>query len=167
MYTLKTLISWGVPAGVVGVAAFFAIASSRRGGADGPDRKKSPGGPFGFLGGGAAAGEPPSPFVIKRMNDKLDSYAYAFQSATVSKESVVAARKRKAFAEKYAATLGTLTVAEREAVTKATGKWRRQDAALRAKMAAVSRSMRSAAVKKASKGGTPPAAPSSTSTSSR
>lgn len=153
MYTLKTLISWGVPAGVVGVAAFFAIASSRRGGADGPDRKKSPGGPFGFLGGGAAAGEPPSPFVIKRMNDKLDSYAYAFQSATVSKESVVAARKRKAFAEKYAATLGTLTVAEREAVTKATGKWRRQDAALRAKMAAVSRSMRSAAVKKASKGG--------------
>ena len=54
------------------------------------------------------------------MNDKLDSYAYAFQSATVSKESVDAARKRKAFAEKYAATLGKLTVAEREAVTKAT-----------------------------------------------
>ena len=153
MYTLKTVISWGVPAGVVGAAAFFAIASSRRGDADRPDRKKSSGGPFGFLGGGAGAGEPPSPFVIKRMNDRLDSYAYAFQSATVSKESVDAARKRKAFAEKYAATLGKLTVAEREAVTKATERWRREDAALRAKMAAVARSMRSAAVKKASKGG--------------
>ena len=102
------------------------------------------------------------------MNDKLDSYAYAFQSAS-GVQRIRGCRCGAAFAEKYAATLGTLTVAEREAVTKATGKWRRQDAALRAKMAACRGGMRSAAVKKASKGGkkTPPTTPSSTLTSSR
>ena len=31
MYTLKTLISWGVPAVVVAAAAFFVFASSRKG----------------------------------------------------------------------------------------------------------------------------------------
>jgi hypothetical protein len=39
------------------------------------------------LGGGGASGYRPSPFVIKRLNDKLDSYTYAFQAATVSRES--------------------------------------------------------------------------------
>ena len=75
-------LSSGVPAVTVGVVAFFVIGSSRKG----RDAKKGSkgsggGGPFAFLGGGGGlGGEMPSPFVIKRLNDKLDSYAYAFQA---------------------------------------------------------------------------------------
>ena len=78
-------LSSGVPAVTVGVVAFFVIGSSRRG-RDAKKRSKGSGGgggggPFAFLGGGGGlGGEKPSPFVIKRLNDKLDSYAYAFQA---------------------------------------------------------------------------------------
>ena len=105
MYTLKTVISWGVPAVTVGVVAFFVIASSRKG-RDEKKAKGGGGGPFGFLGAGGPGAEPPPPFVIKRLNDRLDSYAYAFQAATVSKESVDSAKKRRAFAKRYATVLG-------------------------------------------------------------
>ena len=46
--------------------------------------------PFCFLRGAA-----PSPFVIKRLNDKLDSYAYAFGEATGGAEAVEIARARE------------------------------------------------------------------------
>jgi serine protease SohB len=155
VYTLKTLIAWGVPAAVVGLAAFFAFASSRKAKEASPSGEPgaNPTGmgmgssPFGalFAGAGQNAGQEPSPFVIKRLNDKLDSYKYAFQSATVSAETSSAAKRRAAFADKYAATLGKLTSAEREKVEKAYTRWAREDAALRAKMAAATRASRSAA----------------------
>ena len=152
MYTLKTLISWGVPAVVVAAAAFFVFASSRKGkDAGGKARSGAGGGPFSFLGGGAAAA--PSPFAVKRLNDKLDSYAYAFEGATVSPESAERAKARRAFDDKYAATLGKLTAGEREAVTRAAEKWARQDAALRREMAAATRRARAGAVAKAGKKG--------------
>jgi hypothetical protein len=150
MYTLKTLISWGVPAVVVAAAVFAVVASSRKG-KDAKDANRGAGGPFSFLGGGAAAA--PSPFAVKRLNDKLDSYAYAFEGATVSPESAERAKARRAFDDKYAATLGKLTAAEREAVTKAAEKWAREDASLRRKMAAAARRMRAQAVAKAGKKG--------------
>ena len=153
MYTLKTLISWGVPAVVVAAAAFFVFASSRKGKDAGAAKARSGagGGPFSFLGGGAAAA--PSPFAVKRLNDKLDSYAYAFEGATVSPESAERAKARRAFDDKYAATLGKLTAGEREAVARAAEKWAREDAALRRKMAAAARRMRAQAVTKAGKKG--------------
>ena len=49
-----------------------------------------PGGGFSLFGGGRP-GEKPSPFVIKRLNDRLDSYAYAFDQAVIGKEAVDAA----------------------------------------------------------------------------
>ena len=150
MYTLKTLISWGVPAVVVAAAAFFVFASSRKGKDAGGEAKRG-GGPLAFLGGSAAAA--PSPFAVKRLNDKLDSYAYAFEGATVSPESAERAKARRAFDDKYAATLGKLTAGEREAVTRAAEKWAREDAALRRKMAAATRRMRAQAVAKAGKKG--------------
>lgn len=79
----------------------------------------------------------PSPFVIKRLNDTLDSYSYAFQAATVSKDSVKSAVERKKFAESYGTTLGRLTSAERTAVTKASERWARKEARLRLQMVGV------------------------------
>ena len=144
VYTIKTLISWGVPAVTVGIVAFFVIGSSRKnkGGAD------KPGGGFSLFGGGRA-GEKPGPFVIKRLNDRLDSYAYAFDQAVIGKEAVDAARRRTAFADKYAAVLGKLTAKEREAVTAAKEQWAREDARLRVEMASLSRKIRADAVRSA------------------
>jgi len=154
MYTLKTLISWGVPAAVVGVVAFAVIASSRRGkDGVGDEKRGGGGGVFGFLGGkGGGSGAEPSPFVIKRLNDKLDSYAYAFGEATGGAEAVEIARKRESFGKKYASTLGRLTVKERDAIDRATSTWARKDAALRAEMASAARRMRADAARAANKG---------------
>ena len=145
VYTIKTLISWGVPAVTVGIVAFFIIGSSRRSKAASGDK---PGG-FSLFGGGKP-GEKPSPFVIKRLNDRLDSYAYAFDQAVVGKDAVDAAKKRTAFADKYAAVLGKLTAKERDAVTASQQMWARDDARLRAEMASLSRRIRSDAVRAAS-----------------
>lgn len=145
VYTIKTLISWGVPAVTVGIVAFFVIGSSRKSRQGGADK---PGGGFSLFGGGRA-GEKPSPFVIKRLNDRLDSYAYAFDQAVIGKEAVDAARRRTAFADKYAAVLGKLTAKEREAVTAAKQQWAREDARLRAEMASLSRKIRADAVRAA------------------
>ena len=154
MYTLKTLISWGVPAGVVGVAAFFAIASSRPAAAPTVPIERNPRADPSDSSAAARRGRA-SVSVRHQAHERQARLVRVRVSVGDGVQRIRGCRyaSAKAFAEKYAATLGTLTVAEREAVTKATGKWRRQDAALRAKMAAVSRSMRSAAVKKASKGG--------------
>lgn len=152
MFTLKVLISWGVPAVVVAAGAFFVFASSRKGKGGGDDGKKE-GGPFSFLSGRAGVSSQTSPFIVKRLNDKLDSYAYAFTAATVSPESADRARTRRAFNDKYAAVLGKLTTAEREAVTKAADRWRREDGSLRQKMAVAARRMRANAAQSASSKG--------------
>ena len=56
MYTMKTLISWGVPAVTVGFVALMIISGARKGksSSDGDEDGASPS-PFGFLKGGQAA----------------------------------------------------------------------------------------------------------------
>jgi hypothetical protein len=68
----------------------------------------------------------------------------------VGKDAVDAAKKRTAFADKYAAVLGKLTAKERDAVTASQQMWAREDARLRAEMASLSRRIRSDAVRAAS-----------------
>ena len=63
------------------------------------------------------------------------------------------AAKRRRVRDKHAATLGKLTSAEREKVEKAYTRWAREDAALRAKMAAATRASRSAAAAAAAESG--------------
>ena len=68
----------------------------------------------------------------------------------MGKDAVDAAKKRTAFADKYAAVLGKLTAKERDAVTASQQMWAREDARLRAEMASLSRRIRSDAVRAAS-----------------
>ena len=137
---------------VVAAAAFFVFASSRKG-KDAGGKARSERRAARFRSWAAAPPPAPSPFAVKRLNDKLDSYAYAFEGATVSPESAERAKVRRAFDDKYAATLGKLTAGEREAVARAGRSGRREDAALRRKMAAAARRMRAQAVTKAGKKG--------------
>ena len=101
MYTLKTLISWGVPAVTVGIVALMIISGARRvkssssGGEDGSSSSS----PFGFLRGGQMGKKPRTqPYLsIKRLNDRLDSYALQFEAATVSKTSAKRQQNKQRF----------------------------------------------------------------------
>ena len=59
MYTMKTLISWGVPAVTVGFVALMIISGARKGksSSDGDEDGASPS-PFGFLKGGQTGKKP-------------------------------------------------------------------------------------------------------------
>ena len=106
MYTLKTLISWGVPAVTVGIVALMIISGERRGksSSGGNEDGWSSSSPFGFLRGGQIGKKPRTqPYLsIKRLNDRLDSYALQFEAATVSKTSAKRQQNKQRFEKRYA-----------------------------------------------------------------
>jgi len=148
LYTLKTLISWGIPTVTVAAGAFFAISASRRGG---PKGEKS--GPFGFIKGGGAGSKPRTePYLeIKRMNDKLDSYSLSFEAATVSEIQAERRRKSMDFSKKFGAALGSLSEDERDAIFEANKKWAMTDKRLMEQMNQLLAQMRAAALESGGK----------------
>jgi len=150
MYTLKTLISWGVPALTVAATAFFVFASSRRNSRRG-DGERS--GPFGFIKGGQAGSKPRTePYLeIKRMNDRLDGYSLSFEAATVSETQAERRRKQMEFSKKFGAALGSLTEEERDLILEANKKWSMTDKRLMEQMNDVLAQIRTAAVESGGK----------------
>ena len=150
MYTLKTLISWGVPAVTVGIVALMIISGARRGKSSsggGEDRSSSPS-PFGFLRGGQMGKKPRTqPYLsIKRLNDRLDSYALQFEAATVSKTSAKRQQNKQRFEKRYADALGKLSSEERSAILEAQKKWKEVDDRLKTRMNAITASSRKTAL---------------------
>ena len=152
MYTLKTLISWGVPSVTVAVALFFAISASRRGARMGGDK---PSGPFGFIKGGANGAKPRTePYLeIKRMNDKLDDYGLSFEAATVSELQAERSRKNMEFSKKFGAALGQLSEDECQAILNANKKWQMTDARLASQMNQILAQMRATSIEMGGKRG--------------
>jgi len=150
LYTLKTLISWGVPAAAVGGAVFFAISASRRGASK---RGEKGGGPFGFIKGASGGAQPRTePYLeIKRMNDKLDSYDLSFEAATVSQVHAERRRKAMEFGKKFDAALGSLSEDECNAILEANKKWAMIDAQLAGRMNEVLAEMRAASLESGGK----------------
>ena len=56
---------------------------------------------------------------IKRLNDRLDSYALQFEAATVSKTSAKRQQNKQRFEKRYADALGKLSSEERSAILEA------------------------------------------------
>ena len=150
LYTLKTLISWGIPTVTVAAGAFFAISASRRGRPK-EDGEKS--GPFGFIKGGGAGSKPRAePYLeIKRMNDKLDSYSLSFEAATVSEIQAERRRKSMDFSKKFGGALGSLSEDERDAIFEANKKWAMTDKRLMEQMNQLLAQMRAAALESGGK----------------
>ena len=151
MYTLKTLISWGVPSVTVAVALFFAISASRRGARMGGDKT---GGPFGFIKGANGAKPRTEPYLeIKRMNDKLDDYGLSFEAATVSELQAERSRKNMEFSKKFAAALGQLSEDECQAILEANKKWQITDSRLASQMNEILAQMRATSIEMGGKRG--------------
>ena len=150
MYTLKTLISWGVPAVTVGIVALMIISGARRGksSSGGNEDGSSSSSPFGFLRGGQMGKKPRTqPYLsIKRLNDRLDSYALQFEAATVSKTSAKRQQNKQRFEKRYADALGKLSSEERSAILEAQKKWKEVDDRLKTRMNAITASSRKTAL---------------------
>ena len=150
MYTLKTLISWGVPAVTVGIVALMIISGARRGksSSGGGEDGSSSSSPFGFLRGGQMGKKPRTqPYLsIKRLNDRLDSYALQFEAATVSKTSAKRQQNKQRFEKRYADALGKLSSEERNAILEAQKKWKEVDDRLKTRMNAITASSRKTAL---------------------
>ena len=150
MYTLKTLISWGVPAVTVGIVALMIISGARRGksSSGGNEDGSSSSSPFGFLRGGQMGKKPRTqPYLsIKRLNDRLDSYALQFEAATVSKTSAKRQQNKQRFEKRYADALGKLSSEERNAILEAQKKWKEVDDRLKTRMNAITASSRKTAL---------------------
>jgi len=150
MYTLKTLISWGVPAFTVGIVALMIISGARRGksSSGGGEDGSSSSSPFGFLRGGQMGKKPRTqPYLsIKRLNDRLDSYALQFEAATVSKTSAKRQQNKQRFEKRYADALGKLSSEERNAILEAQKKWKEVDDRLKTRMNAITASSRKTAL---------------------
>ena len=149
MYTMKTLISWGVPAVTVGFVALMIISGARKGksSSDGDEDGASPS-PFGFLKGGQTGKKPRTqPYLsIKRLNDRLDSYALQFEAATVSKTSAKRQQNKHKFEKRYADALGKLSSEERNAILEAQKKWKEVDDRLKTQMNDITASSRKTAL---------------------
>ena len=149
MYTMKTLISWGVPAVTVGIVALMIISGARRGkSSSGGSEDGSSSSPFGFLKGGQMGKKPRTqPYLsIKRLNDRLDSYALQFEAATVSKTSAKRQQNKQKFEKRYADALGKLSSEERNAILEAQKKWKEVDDRLKMQMNAITASSRKTAL---------------------
>ena len=147
MYTLKTLISWGVPAVVRGRRRVLRLRVVTQG--EGRRRRKAERSrrrPT-HLGGGAAAA--PTPFAVKRLNDKLDSVRVRVRGRDGSPESAERAKARRAFDDKYAATLGKPPPARSSPPRSAA----REDAGAAPQVAAAARARAQAVTKAGKKGG--------------
>ena len=83
---------------------------------------------------------------IKRLNDRLDSYALQFEAATVSKTSAKRQQNKQRFEKRYADALGKLSSEERNAILEAQKKWKEVDDRLKTRMNAITASSRKTAL---------------------
>ena len=88
--------------------------SKRKSSSDGDEDGASPS-PFAFSKAGRRArNHGTQPYLsIKRLNDRLDSYALQFEAATVSKTSAKRQQNKHKFEKRYADALGKLSSEER------------------------------------------------------
>jgi hypothetical protein len=110
VFLAKTVISWGVPAAVIGLLLVRIITAVKPGGAapdpldDGP--MMGPG-LFGML--RRKPGEPEEMLKIERLNDRLDSFQYSLQKLDKGRRGALLDKRRKDFERAYGIAIGHLT----------------------------------------------------------
>ena len=98
IYFAQTLISWGVPAAVLGVIAIKIASAAGGGGGGGDDEPSLPPALAKALG---QSGEPKEYLTIERLNSKLQSFEYSFEKASVSKASALRTRGSQELERKF------------------------------------------------------------------
>lgn len=100
LYFAQTVISWGVPAAVVGTVG-IAIASAGRGGGANDEPPPLPPALAKALG---VQDGPKEYLEIEKLNSKLESYEFSFTKASISKSSALRKRGRQEIERQFGAT---------------------------------------------------------------
>jgi len=151
LYLSKTVISWGVPATVLGLGLILAspkpknefdIESEDAGFSLNPFQK------------GRKKGEPKQYLKIERLNDKLESYKYSLKKATGSQRAALAEQQRAKFSKRYGSDiLWNLDDGQVEKVVKADAKFRKASDAMQEQMKKITRELRALGAESASGSG--------------
>ena len=110
VFLAKTVISWGVPAAVIGLL-IVKIITSFKGPGDGKDPLDDgpPMGPafFGMM--KRKPGEPVEMLKIERLNDRLDSFEYSLEKLDKGRRGALLDKRRKDFERAYGMVVTHLT----------------------------------------------------------
>eukprot|EP00967_Tisochrysis_lutea_P108155 scaffold167392_cov31-Tisochrysis_lutea.AAC.1 len=138
VFFIQTVISWGVPAAVI---LFLVVATGGRG-AD-PDEEDLPPPLAKALG---LSKEPKEFLSIERLNNKLQSFDYSFEKATISREAALRSARETSFRRTWAAELAALELDSKqlEAIEKATKRYRKAQGLIQAKLEKAQRKLRAA-----------------------
>jgi hypothetical protein len=140
IYFVQTVISWGVPAAVV--LFVVAAAGGRRGDREDDELPAPLARALGML------KEPKEFLKIELLNNKLQSFDYSFDKATISKESALRASREVSFRRVWAAELSNLGLNSKqlEAIGKATERYRKAQKTLMRQLEKNQRMLRAATV---------------------
>jgi len=125
VFLAKTVISWGVPAAVIGLILVKVISSAK-----GPDRdplEDTPSGPGALFGMMRKAGEPVEMLKIERLNERLDSFQYSLEKTGKGKRGALLEKRRKDFERDYGIAVGHLTDKQLALLVAGDSKFRARD----------------------------------------
>jgi len=127
LYLAKTVISWGVPAGVLGAAAIAVVSAGARASSDGSDDAPMLPPPLAKALG--VGGEPKEYLQIEKLNEKLTSFEYSLRKASVSPASAKRERARQSLARQFGSEFAAfgLDAATVERVLEATKAYRKKE----------------------------------------
>jgi serine protease SohB len=111
VFLAKTVISWGVPAAVIGLLLVKIISSFKPPASDpldeGPSGGGGPGALFGMM--KRKPGEPAEMLKIERLNERLDSFKYSLEKMDKGRRGALLEKRRQDFERAYGIAVGHLT----------------------------------------------------------
>jgi len=130
IFLAKTVISWGVPAAVIGLLLVKIISSAKGPPKDPLDDGPSmggggPGALFGIM--GRKSGEPAEMLKIERLNERLDSFQYSLEKIDKGKRGALLDKRRKDFERAYGIAVGHLTDKQVSALVSGDARFRSRD----------------------------------------
>jgi len=148
LFLAKTVISWGVPAAVIGLLLVKIISSAK-----GPPRDPlddgpamgagGPGALFGMM--GRKTGEPVEMLKIERMNDRMDSFQYSLEKMDKGKRGALLDKRRKDFERAYGIAVGHLTDKQLGVLVQGDTRFRSRDDQLLSEIDSATRELRASA----------------------
>ena len=146
VFLAKTVISWGVPAAVIGLLLVKIISSAK-----GPDRdplEDTPSGPGALFGMMRKSGEPVEMLKIERLNERLDSFQYSLEKTGKGKRGALLEKRRKDFERSYGIAVGHLTDKQMALLVAGDSRFRTRDEQILSEIDKATRELRAMAATK-------------------
>jgi signal peptide peptidase SppA len=150
VFLAKTVISWGVPAAVIGFILIKIVSSIKPPASDPLDEASSaggggPGALFGMMRG--KPGEPTEMLKIERLNERLDSFSYSLEKMDKGRRGALLEKRRKDFERAYGIAVGHLTDKQLSLLVAGDTRFRQRDDQILSKIDEATRELRAMAAR--------------------